>query len=118
MNIGTVVEIRDALTIIHLKGDLYPHNIGLFQEIWSAQIRKSPRVVGIDCHDLNSVDSSAAHYMGNFAREACNREIKLVFYDMKPSILKTVNRVKQKDPLYIITKSRFEDEYVRKKAMV
>ncbi len=82
--IEVTLEQHKDLAIMHLDGKLYFESLNYLTEIWCQIVAKQPRVIALDCKELDGIDSSSIGTLGQFFNAAMNKNIELVFYDLKP----------------------------------
>lgn len=108
----TIEEPRENIIIIHIDGEFYIENIQKVEGIWGEQISKKPGVIAIDCGKLEYIDSSAIGTLVKFLNSAMNKQIKLVFYDLSPSIGQIFRTARLNNFFTITTGAQFLKEYL------
>lgn len=108
----TIEEPRNNIIIMHIDGEFYIENIQKVEGIWSEQISKQPDVIALDCGKLEYIDSSAIGTLVKFLNSAMNKQIKLVFYDLSPSIGQIFRTARLNNFFTITTGAQFQKEYL------
>ena len=111
--INVTIEDRPGIVVISITGEFSLANIKKVEDVWQAQIGKSPGIIAINCRGLEYIDSSAIGTLVKFLNNAMNKKIKLVFYDLQPSISHIFKAARLNNFFTITTKERFEKEYIR-----
>lgn len=105
------IEQHKDLSIMHLEGKLYFENLGSVIETWGQLVSRSPRVIAIDCRELNGIDSTSIGTLVQFFNEAMKKNIELVFYDLNPSIKKLFNTIHLEQFFTVTTGKKFVAKY-------
>lgn len=108
------VEKKNNISIFHIKGEFFIDSINKVEKIWEEEISKEPSIIAIDCSELLFIDSSAIGTLVKFLNAAMNKKIKLVFYDLSPSIKQIFETARLYNFFPITTKEKFEREYLTK----
>jgi len=108
----TIEEPRENIVILHIDGEFYIENIQKVEGIWGEQISKKPEVIALDCGKLEYIDSSAIGTLVKFLNSAMNKQIKLVFYDLSPSIGQIFRTARLNNFFTIMTGAQFKKEYL------
>ena len=106
----SVEELRKIIKI-HISGEFYIENIQKVESIWNEQVLKTPEIIAIDCSELMYIDSSAIGTLVKFLNNAMNKNIKLVFYDLNPSIQQIFKTARLNNFFTITTGKKFDSEY-------
>ena len=81
------VEDRDAVSILHIKGEFYMESIDKVEEIWGDIITKSVDYVAINCSKIEYVDSSAIGILVKFHNLSKSEGKSLIFYDLNDIVM-------------------------------
>lgn len=108
-NIG--VEEKGDVIIVHLKGDLYIENMKEAENLLNEQVSKNPKVIGVDCQNLDYIDSSAIAALVRIVKTAMSKNIELLFYDLNSSIMQIFQTVNLDKFFTLTTKAKFEEKY-------
>lgn len=106
------VENKNRITIMHVIGEFYIESIQKMEKIWDEEVAKAPAVIAIDCADLKFIDSSAIGTLVKFLNNAMSKKIKLVFFDLSPSIQQVFSTARLNNFFTITTRDKFEREYL------
>ena len=106
------VEELQKIIKIHISGEFYIENIQKVENIWNEQVLKTPEIIAIDCSALMYIDSSAIGTLVKFLNNAMNKNIKLVFYDLSPSIQQIFKTARLNNFFTITTGEMFDREYL------
>ncbi len=109
--IEVTIEQHKDLSIMHLEGKLYLENLNSVIETWGHLVSKNPRVIAIDCRELDGIDSSSIGTLVQFFNEAMKKNIELVFYDLNPSIKKLFNTIHLEQFFTVTTGKKFVSKY-------
>jgi anti-sigma B factor antagonist len=96
------LEELPNLTIINVKGEFHVGNVAVFEDIWHTQVEKKPKVIAINCKELEYIDSSAIGTLVKFLNNATSKGIKLQFFDLNPSI-QNIFKTARLDNFFTIT---------------
>lgn len=112
MNIAEVEEL-DGIIIIHVYGSLSVKVINEFDSVCEDQLIKKPEVIALDCGRLDFIDSIAINHLFKFSHNAKGKDVKLVFFDINPTI-KEIFKITNLDKLFsVMSKEQFEAEYTK-----
>ena len=103
------IEQIDDIIIIHLSGSFNIENLSRVEAVWMDQVCRNPRIIALDCGELEGLDSSAIGSIVQFFNFAMNRNIQLTFYDLKPIIQKLFSTARLNRYFNITTKHEFEN---------
>lgn len=106
------IEQIGNIIIIHLAGSFNIENLSRVESVWMEQINRNPRIIALDCGELEGLDSSAIGTIVKFFNYAMNRDIQLMFYDLKPIMQKLFSTARLTRYFNIITKKEFETLYM------
>lgn len=109
-----VIEDRDGIVTITIKGELHHEKISELEHVWNDQLRKPAAVIAINCADLGFIDSPAIGALVKFFNEAMKMRKKLVFYDLSPNIRQLFSTARLERLFVITTRQEFEDQYLKK----
>ncbi len=105
-------EQHGQVIVIRLEGEFYIESIEYAEKIWGEQVARSPRVIGIDCHDIKFIDSSAIGVMVKFLNAAMKMKIELIFFDLSDTIKNVFKTAKLENFFKIMGRSEFETTYL------
>lgn len=109
--IEVTVEQHKSLSIMHLDGKLYFDSLDYLTDIWNRLVEKQPKVIAIDCAQLDGIDSSSIGTLVHFFNEAMKKQIELVFYDLNPSIRKLFLTIHLEQFFTVTTGEKFNARY-------
>lgn len=112
------VEHLGNVVIFHVNGTLYLDSINYVESAWVEQLSKKPRVIAIDCKNLDQVDSTAIGTLVKFFNHAMNLEIHLIFLDLNKTIMKLFETAKLNRFFNVTTKQNFENSYLLDKSEI
>jgi anti-anti-sigma factor len=107
------IEDRQRIIILHLEGDFFIDKLNEIEKIWHEQVSKKPRVIALDCSGIDHIDSSAISTLVKFLNEAMNRSIRLIFYDLNPSVQKLFEIARLQRFFTITTRDKFESKFLQ-----
>ncbi len=107
------VEEHKTVSIMHLEGNLFIENLGAIIGTWEKLVMKHPHVIAMNCGKLERIDSSSIGTLVKFLNDAMNKNIKLVFYDLNPSIQQLFITTRLEKFFSITTGPRFHEKYFR-----
>jgi anti-anti-sigma factor len=110
--INVSVDDRKDIIIITISGEFYIENIQKVETIWNEQVMKDPGTIAINCGELMYIDSSAIGTLVKFLNSAMNRNIKLVFFDLNPSIKQIFKTARLNNFFTITSREKFEQEFL------
>ncbi len=106
------VEEYKSLIVISIIGEFFVEHIQQVNDVWSEQVAKKPKIIAINCKELNYVDSSAIGALVKFLNSAQEEKIKLLFYDLSTSIKQIFDTAGLDTFFTIISRSEFESKYL------
>jgi len=107
------IEQVGAAVIIHCAGGLTRETIDDADLAWSDAFDAGPELIGLDFRDLAQIDSISLNHLFKLARAAEDRGIRLVVYDVNEELKKILNVIRLDKVIPIVTKKKFETEYMR-----
>jgi len=108
-----LVEDRDRIIILHLKGDFFIDRLTEVEKIWREQVVRKPRVIALDCAGIDHIDSSAISTLVKFLNEAMGKNIRLIFYDLNSSVQKLFEIARLQRFFSITTREKFESKFLQ-----
>lgn len=99
---------------MRIMGEFYIESIQKVEKIWDDEVAKAPDIIAIDCADLMFIDSSAIGTLVKFLNSAMSKKIRLVFFDLSPSIQQVFKTARLNNFFSITTRDKFEREYLLK----
>jgi len=108
------VEKNNRISIMRIMGEFYIESIQKVEKIWDDEVAKAPDIIAIDCADLMFIDSSAIGTLVKFLNNAMSKKIRLVFFDLSPSIQQVFKTARLNNFFTITTRDKFEREYLLK----
>lgn len=112
--INISVDDRKEIIIIKISGEFYIENIQRVENTWNEQVQKEPGTIAIDCSDLLYIDSSAIGTLVKFLNSTMSRNIKLVFFDLNPSIQQIFKTARLNNFFTITSREKFEKEFLQR----
>lgn len=112
--IDVKVNEMDEVVILELIGEFDLDSISTVEKKWQEVMENNPEVIGINCKNLQFIDSSAIGTLVKFLNGAMTRGIKLVFYDLSKSISAIFKTARLDNFFTITTKEEFENKYLHK----
>ena len=109
--INISVDDRKKIIIIKISGEFYIENIQKVESIWNEQVEKGPGTIAIDCSELMYIDSSAIGTLVKFLNSTMSRNIKLVFFDLNPSIQQIFRTARLNNFFTITSREKFEKDF-------
>lgn len=106
------VEEKNNIAIMHIMGEFYIESIQKVEKIWDEEVAKAPAIIAIDCADLMFIDSSAIGTLVKFLNNAMSKKIRLIFFDLSPSIQQVFSTARLNNFFTITTRDKFEQEYL------
>ncbi len=107
-----IVERDNRIIVIHVKGNLYSRTLKQIESPWREQVAKNPRIIAIDCMELEHIDSSAISALVQFLNEAMKKKIKIVFYDLSKGLRQLFEVARLEKFFIVTTKDVFEEKYL------
>lgn len=107
------IEEKGDVIIACLNGDLYIENMKDAEKVLTEQVAKRPRAIGMDCKNLDYIDSSAIAALVKLVRNAMSKNIELVFFDLNGAILQIFQTVNLDRFFTIVDREEFETKYLR-----
>ena len=108
---GTSYTERDGKVIIHARGDWHLGNIREIDSMMNAVLEKAPSLIGIDCRDLNAIDSTAIASFVKLLRKSKEDGINLIFFDLNPHIQHTFQLMTLDKFFTTLSRETFEKEF-------
>ncbi|MBN2159312.1 MAG: STAS domain-containing protein [Spirochaetes bacterium] len=112
------IEEFGDIIIVTIEGIFNIDCLGKVEKMWSEQVKKRPRMIGINCMKLDSLDSSAIGSIVKFFNYALGRGITIIFYDLNPLLQKLFSTAKLNRYFTITTRSEFENRYILEPAAI
>ncbi|MBN1497185.1 MAG: STAS domain-containing protein [Spirochaetes bacterium] len=97
--------------LVTARGEWNLANIKEMEQAFSEILMKKPAIIAINCRDLAGVDSTAIATLVKTLRKSKETNIKLIFYDLSPSIQHTFELMTLNKFFTIMTRDRFEEEF-------
>ncbi len=111
MSIAEVEEHR-GVSVIKIFGSLTIKVIEDFDDICETEIKKRPDVIGLDCRDLDFIDSVGINHLFKLSHSTMSGGIKLVLFDLNPTILEIFRVTNLYKLLKVVSRETFELEYL------
>jgi anti-anti-sigma factor len=110
------IKIKDheKIKVMALDGEFFLGDVRRVEEKWDELVSTGPEVMAIDCKELKFVDSSAIGTLVKFLNNANAHSYKLIFFDLRESIIKIFEKAKLNKVFTIITRDGFKEEYLKK----
>lgn len=105
-------EDINGVIILTITGDFYIESIEYAEKMWSEQMAKRPRVMGINCKNLKYIDSSAIGILVKFLNNARKAKTELVFFDLGDNIINVFRTAKLGNFFKVMSRTQFEMEYL------
>ncbi len=112
--IDVKINEMDKVVILELIGEFDLDSISTVEKKWQVVVENNPEVIGINCKNLQFIDSSAIGTLVKFLNGATSRGINLVFYDLNKSISAIFKTARLDNFFTITTKEEFEKKYLHK----
>jgi anti-anti-sigma factor len=103
---------KKDVCIISLNGDLIFNEMEEADIVFMENIAKKPRVIGMNCKHLKSLDSSGLGLFIKFLKEATKLKVNLVFYNISDHISALFDVSKLDSMFDIMTESDFKRTYM------
>ncbi len=107
-----VEEFRGVI-ILNLQGELLLDTISEVKEVWLKQIEKKPEIIAINCSHVDYIDSTAIGTLVQFFNHAMSRNIRLVFFDLKPKIRELFSTARLHKFFQITSMENFNRDYLQ-----
>jgi anti-sigma B factor antagonist len=105
-----ITEQKDV-RILALKGDLIFNELDEADKIFMENLAKKPRVIGLDCRRLTSLDSSGLGLFIRFSKESVKAGVRLVFMNITDHV-STLFDVSKLDTMFeILSETEFKKQY-------
>ena len=106
------IEEKGNIIIVHLSGTLSYDSIKKFDDLVEEQVRKKPEMIALNCIDLDHVDSYGIHHLFKFWKSASNDDIKLIAYDVSPSVMEIMKVTNLNTLMEVLTGKDFIMDYL------
>ncbi|MBN1532908.1 MAG: STAS domain-containing protein [Spirochaetes bacterium] len=106
------VEEHHGVTVIRIFGSLTMKIVEEFDELCQGAIRKGPEAIGIDCRDLDFIDSVSINHLFKISHLAVDQGIKMILFDMNPTISHIFSVTGLDKLLRVMQKDAFESEFL------
>lgn len=103
---------QNNVCIIALRGDLVFNDMEEADKIIMEKISAKPRVIAMDCKNLQSLDSSGLGLFIKFSKEAKKSQISLVFLDITDHVSALFDVSKLDSLFEIMTEDDFKKNYL------
>ncbi|MCX7680320.1 MAG: STAS domain-containing protein [Spirochaetes bacterium] len=104
-------EERGKIIILKLVGEFYIENLSEVEHVWRNIVIRKPRVIAVDCKGITHIDSTAISTLVKFLNEAMTKNIRLIFYDLNPSVQRLFEVARLHRFFTITTRERFESKF-------
>ena len=104
-------EYGDVI-VININGEFYLESIQFAEAVWNEQVAKKPRLIGINCKNINFIDSSAIGILVKFLNNAVQYNVDLVFYDLSKTIINVFKTARLSSFFKIMEKEEFEKKFL------
>lgn len=109
----TVDELKNNVVIIHVSGEFRIEMIGKVEEAWSRAMDKKPRVIALDCSDMEYIDSSSIGTLVKFVNSATNKKVEFVLYGLNREVCKIFETARLTRFFGLLTAEEFKSKYLR-----
>jgi len=106
------VEIHKDITTIQMKTDITIHNVETVEEILKDELKKNPKILGINLSEVNSIDSSSIAMLVRLMKESLGNDNKIILYGPNPEVKEIFKIVKLHTFFKIMTLTEFHDAYL------
>ena len=107
------IEKVGNAVIVHVSGRLVLQTITDADETWREAVEMGPELIGLDFKELVQIDSISLNHLFKLARTAEDRGIRLVVFDVNEELKKILIVIRLDKVIPIVTKKKFETEYLR-----
>ncbi len=104
-------EKKDAL-IIYLRGEMVFNELDDADSFFREKLVLKPRVIAIDCRQLQTLDSSGLGLLIRFTNEAARADVRIVFVDITGQISALFDVSKLGAIFEIMSSSDFHKTYL------
>jgi anti-anti-sigma factor len=105
-------EEYDTTIVITLAGEFFIESVEYAEEVWGLVVSKQPRVIGVNCHDIRFIDSSAIGVLVKFLNFSMKHGIELIFFDLNDIILNVFKTAKLGSFFNIVEKEEFNKKHL------
>ncbi len=109
---GTTVEEHGDLIILTIYETITIHSIAKLEKIWDELLEKGPRVLAINCSQVDRIDSIGLSHLVKMSRNAIIREIELLLYALNPAILDLFKVARLETFFNILSEAEFTEKYL------
>lgn len=111
--IAVKTQTRGNAVVLSLVGNLNIDNTVEVDREFQSHLEKKPRVVGIDCREIASIDSSGLGLFMKLKKDSARAGVELVFFNITGDIVALFDISKMSSFFNVITAEEFEETYVR-----
>ncbi len=105
------IEERERIIILVFTGEFYIDNLPEVERVWRDAVYKKPRLIAMNCQGITHIDSTAISTLVKFLNEAMTKNIRLIFYDLNPSVQRLFEVARLHRFFTITTRERFEKKF-------
>ncbi len=96
------------ISIIVMPDSFNIYSIQEMEECWEKTLSKNPEVIGVECGNLKSIDSSAIGTIAKFYKTSMEKDIELYFIDLDPKLAIIFDITKINRFISIVSKDDFD----------
>ena len=107
------IQKIDTITIIQISGDMVSSKIESFENICNVALKNEPEILAINMKYTDHIDSISINHLFRLGKKLIEKEIKFLIYDVSPRINELLEVIKFDTIVNIMTKERFEKDFLR-----
>lgn len=110
--IAVKTQTKGDTVVFSLVGNLNIDNTVEVDREFQARLVMKPRVVGINCREIASIDSSGLGLFMKMKKDAARSGVELVFFNITGDIVTLFDISKMSSFFNVMTAAEFEDTYM------
>lgn len=111
--IAITFEEHGDVIVFTIAGEFFIESVESAEKTWNQIVQKQPRVVGIDCHEIKFIDSSAIGVLVKFPNNSTKLNIQLIFFDLNETIFNVFKTAKLGNFFTIMDKEQFRNQFLK-----
>ncbi len=114
MNSIEYERIKD-IVILYLDGDFNSCRVMNFEGILKEIMERHPIAIAVDCSNLYVLDPTTVSQISKYMKKAKSSNIELLFFNVNPDVQLTFELMKLDGLFSLISREKFEEEYINNK---
>jgi anti-anti-sigma factor len=106
-------ERINDIVILYLDGDFSSCRIMNFETVLEEIMQNHTITIAVDCSNLYILDPTTISQIAKYMKKAVSKNIELLFFNVNPEVQLTFELMKLDGLFSLISREKFEREYIR-----